>query len=264
MNAPVIDFDPTIFSIGFIQIRWYGLMYVIGFLFAGFIAKKLVKNKFFKVPIKSVDNLVTIVIICMLICARIFYVFVYNWSYYRNNLLEILFIWKGGLSFHGALIGFVIAAFIFSKKYKVSWFQVTDVMALAGSPALLFGRIGNFINGELYGRTTDLFLGMIFPSGGPYPRHPSQLYEGFFEGIALPLTLWFVILPRAKYYGSLSCGFLIGYGIFRFFIEFFRQPDSQLGYYFYETTTMGQILCIIMVVIGIFMIFSVKNRKLKI
>jgi len=258
----VVDFDPNIFTLGPLQVRWYGMMYVIGFVLANFLLKKLVDRGFFKVAKEKVDSLITVMFICMFLGARIFYVFIYNWDYYQHHLTELLSVWKGGLSFHGALAGLLVGGFIFARMNKISWAQVMDNAALAGAPGLFFGRMGNFINGELFGRVTDSSFGLIFPAGGPFPRHPSQLYEGFLEGIVLTAILWF-LLPRVKHYGYLASTFLIGYGVFRYFVEFFREADSQLGYYFGGTTTMGQILCLIMILIGIGALVVVKNKKLE-
>jgi phosphatidylglycerol:prolipoprotein diacylglycerol transferase len=258
----VVNFDPNIFTIGPLAVRWYGMMYVIGFVLANYLLKKLIDRGFFKVEKEKLDSLTTIMFICMFLGARIFYVFIYNWDYYQFHLTELLSVWKGGLSFHGALAGLLVGGYIFAKKNGISWAQVMDSIALAGAPPLFFGRLGNFINGELYGRVTDSPFGMIFPSGGPYPRHPSQLYEGFLEGIVLSLILWF-LLPRVKHYGYLASTFLIGYGAFRFIVEYFREADPQVGYFLGGTTTMGQILCFIMIMIGVGALFIVKGKKKK-
>ncbi|MGB0453694.1 MAG: prolipoprotein diacylglyceryl transferase [Bacteriovoracaceae bacterium] len=252
--------DPVIFSLGPLQVRWYGLMYVIGFLLGTQICKKLARDGFFKVAPEKVDTLITYLIIGMFIGARIFYVFIYNWDEYSQNLGDIFAVWKGGLSFHGALTGMLAAGYLFARKFKISWGQVMDVVALAGTQGLFWGRLGNFINGELYGRVTDSAFGIVFPGGGPYPRHPSQLYEGVMEGIVLTIILW-AIYPRVKKHGVLSCVFLMGYAVFRYFIEFFRQPDSQLGYYLGGTTTMGQILCIGMFLVGIAGVFYIRKKN---
>ncbi len=257
----VVDFDPIIFSLGPLQVRWYGLMYVIGFVLAGAILKYLSKRGFFRPGIEKVDSLVTHLLIGMFVGARLFYVFVYNWDYYGQHLGDLFAVWKGGLSFHGAIIGLLFGGYIFAKKNNVSWAEVMDSACLAGPWGLFFGRMGNFLNGELYGRVTDSSVGMIFPSGGPEPRHPSQLYEGISEGILLPIILW-LVLPRVKHHGSISAFFLIGYGIFRYFIEFFREPDAQLGYYFGGTTTMGQILCFIMILIGLLAFYISSKKKI--
>lgn len=258
----VVDFDPNIFTLGPLQVRWYGMMYVVGFVLANFLLKKLCERGFFQVPKEKVDSLITISFICMFLGARFFYVFIYNWGYYKSHLTELFAVWNGGLSFHGALAGLLVAGLIFAKKNNISWAQVMDNVALAGAPGLFFGRMGNFINGELYGRLTDSPFGLIFPAGGPYPRHPSQLYEGILEGLVLAAILWFM-LKRVKHYGYLASTFLIGYGFFRYIVEFFREPDAQLGYYFGGTTTMGQILCLIMIGIGIAAIMVVRKKKLE-
>lgn len=257
----VVNIDPVIFSIGPVQIRWYGLMYVVGFLLAGFLFKKLIERGFFKVGKEKIDSLITTIIICMFLGARFTYVFVYNWDYYSQNLTELFSVWQGGLSFHGAVLGIVVAGYIFARKNNISWAQVMDNISLCGAPALFFGRIGNFMNGELYGRVTDSPFGLIFPSGGPYPRHPSQLYEGVFEGLILSIILW-VLMRKVKYYGIVGSVFLIGYGVFRYFIEFFREADAQLGYYFGGTTTMGQILCLLMILSGFVYLKISISRKI--
>ncbi|GAB4018571.1 MAG: prolipoprotein diacylglyceryl transferase [Bdellovibrio sp.] len=256
----VVQIDPVIFSFGPLEVRWYGLMYVIGFLIAGSLAKKLIEKGFFKVPVEKVDSLIITMLVCMFIGARTMYVFIYNWDYYRQNLNELFAIWRGGLSFHGALIGLLVGGFIFAKKNKISWAQTMDVTALVGSPGLFFGRIGNFMNGELYGRVTDMPWGLIFPAGGPLPRHPSQLYEGIMEGIFLSLILWW-LFKRVKSYGFLAVTFVMGYGFFRFIVEFFREPDAQLGYYF-GVLTMGQILCLLMIFGGTVSLFIVKKLNI--
>ena len=258
----VVNFDPVIFSLGAFQFRWYGFMYVVSFVMANFLFKVLVSRGFFKVSKEKIDGLMTILLIGMFLGARLTYVFVYNWSYYSENLSELLSVWKGGLSFHGGLLGIFVGCCVFAKRNHISWLQMADVAALGIAPGLFFGRMGNFINGELYGRVTDSPLGMIFPAGGPYPRHPSQLYEGLLEGIVLSCILWF-LLGKVKYYGILASTFLLGYGVFRFGIEFFREPDVQLGYYLGGTTTMGQILCTLMVIGGGFMLAYANRYRLK-
>lgn len=255
-------FDPVLISLGPLQVRWYGIMYVIGYVLGGYLAARLAKKGFFNVPPEKVDSLVTHLIISMFIGARFFYVFIYNWADYSNDLMGIFQVWKGGLSFHGALFGMIIGGYLFGKKNNCSVGEVMDVVALAGSPGLFFGRMGNFINGELYGRVTDSAFGMMFPGAGPYPRHPSQLYEAIFEGLVLASILWFVYKKiRPKVYGVISSVFLMGYAFFRFFIEYFREADAQLGYYFGGNITMGQILCFIMFLVGVAAFFLAKKMN---
>jgi len=262
MNTHYVhNIDPVIFDLGALQIRWYGLMYVVGFIIAGYLLKVLVRQNFFKVSEDKIDSLVTTMIVCMFLGARIFYVFIYNWESYSENLLDIIAVWKGGLSFHGALVGLIVGGVIFARQNKVTWYEVMDSIALAGTQGIFWGRIGNFINGELYGRITDSPIGIIFPyGGGPYPRHPSQLYEAVLEGIILTAVVWFV-KSRTKIYGIIGAFFVGGYGVFRFIIEFFREPDTQLGYYF-GFLTMGQILCLLMIIAGICLgvYFKKKNH----
>jgi phosphatidylglycerol:prolipoprotein diacylglycerol transferase len=252
--------DPVIFSLGPLQVRWYGAMYVLGFLCGGAILKYLMKKKFWPLDNEAIDKYITYVIVGMFFGARLFYVFLYNWEYYSVNLGDILSVWKGGLSFHGAVFGICMATILFAKKHKVNFFQISDCLALTSGPGLLFGRIGNFINGELYGRVTDSWAGIVFPGGGPFPRHASQLYEGVLEGIALCAILFYVH-KRERFYGVVSACFLLGYGVFRFIVEFFREPDSQLGYYF-GYFTMGQFLCLGMILLSYFILRLAKKYNI--
>jgi phosphatidylglycerol---prolipoprotein diacylglyceryl transferase len=259
----VVDFDPVFFSLGPLQVRWYGLMYVVGFVIASFIGKRLCDEGFFHVPREKVDSYVTYLIVGMFLGARLAYVFIYNWDYFSHRMGEIFYVWQGGLSFHGALVGMVVSTLIFTRRNSVSLLQTLDTLALAGTQGLFWGRIGNFINGELYGRVTDSPWGMIFPAGGPYPRHPSQLYEAVLEGLVLTIILWLMV-KRVRIHGILGATFLIGYGAFRYIVEFFREPDVQLGYFFWGTTTMGQILCFLMILAGVGMILLVKRANVPI
>jgi phosphatidylglycerol:prolipoprotein diacylglycerol transferase len=258
----VHNLNPILLDLGPVQIRWYGLMYVIGFVIAGYLLKVLVRNNFFKIPEEKIDTLITTMIICMFLGARTFYVFIYNWDYYSQNLVDLLAVWKGGLSFHGAIVGLLVGGYIFARQNKITLFEVMDSVALAGTSGLFFGRIGNFINGELYGRITNSSFGIIFPQGGPFPRHASQLYEAFLEGILLCAILW-MVKKKVKIYGIISGLFVSLYGVFRFVVEFFREPDSQLGYYF-GFITMGQILCFLMIFAGVGIIVYSKKKNITI
>ncbi len=249
MNDILVNIDPVIFGLGPIQIRWYGLMYVVGFVIGSYLLKKICREGLFKIPEKKVDTFITYLIIGMLLGARLTYAFIYNWEETIRDPLGIFAVWRGGLSFHGALIGLLGASIIFARKQKLHFLEVWDALAMAGPQGLFFGRLGNFINGELYGRVTDSFMGMRFAHGGPYPRHPSQLYEAFAEGIVLFLLLFF-LRKKVKHHGVLSSLFLLGYGVGRFVVEFYREADAQMGYYF-GFMTMGQILCSLMIIAGI-------------
>lgn len=254
-------FDPVIFSVGPLQVRWYGAMYVMGFVVGGFILKYLADKKFWPLPKEAIDKYITWLIIGMFLGARLFYVVLYNWEYYSQNLMDAFAVWKGGLSFHGAVVGMCLSTYIFARKNNLNFFQLADCLAVAGSPGLFFGRMGNFINGELYGRVTDSWAGIVFPGGGPFPRHPSQLYEGFSEGILLFFIL-FYLHRKQRIYGVVSAVFLLGYGTFRFIVEFFREPDVQLGYYF-GYFTMGQFLCVAMIVLSYFIFRLARKSNVK-
>lgn len=263
MNHYVHNLNPVLLSLGPVQVRWYGLMYVVGFVIAGFLFKKLVEQGFFKIAVEKIDTLVTTLIVSMFLGARFAYVFIYNWDYYSDHLIELFAVWQGGLSFHGAVVGLCLGGLYFAHREKISWFEVMDSLALAGAQGLFFGRLGNFINGELYGRPTDSWIGIIFPEGGGLmPRHPSQLYEAVFEGLILVIILW-MMKKRVQIYGIISAAFVGGYGFFRFCIEFFREPDSQLGLYF-GYFSMGQILCFLMILLSVVLLVAAKKKNIRI
>lgn len=256
-----VDINPALLTLGPLEIRWYGLMYVWSFILAGQLMKRLIKENYFKVTPDKVDLFLTYMLVGMFFGARTFYVFVYNWDYYSQHMSEILSVWRGGLSFHGALVGMIISLSFFARKVRRPFLEVADVLALAGSQGLFWGRMGNFLNGELYGRISDVPWAMIFKEGGPYARHPSQLYEAFFEGIVLWSTLWF-LRKKIRFQGGVSALFLVLYASFRFFVEFFREPDVQLGYFFSFQVTMGQILCLLMGLGGLGYFFFCKKKNL--
>ncbi len=260
MNHFVVNFDPAIFSIGPIQLRWYGLMYVVGFVVATYIYKRLIRENLFHAKEKDVDVLITYLLIGLFLGARIFYVFLYNWSFYSQNLLDIIAVWKGGLSYHGGLTGIIVGALLWAKKYRVLKLNILDASVIAASQGPFFGRLGNFLNGELYGRMSDVPWAMVFPHAGPYPRHPSQLYESIFEAGVVFLILWFNRGQMLKRPGFLGGLYLILYGVARFIIEFFREPDEQLGYLLFATFTMGHILCFLMIAAGSILILRTKKN----
>jgi phosphatidylglycerol:prolipoprotein diacylglycerol transferase len=252
--------DPVIFRLGFLEVRWYGLMYVIGFLVGGQLLKKLSREGFFKPNEQTVDSLVTHLLFGLFLGARLAYVFIYNWDYYGNHLGEIFSVWQGGLSFHGAVVGLALGSLIFARKHKVPFLQISDSCVTAGAQGIFWGRMGNFINAELYGRITSSPIGMVFPGGGPYPRHPSQLYEAFGEGILIFVVLW-LLRKRVSQYGILTAIFFGGYAIVRFIVEFFREADGQLGYYFGGNITMGQILCVVQFFAAIAIYLYARNKR---
>jgi phosphatidylglycerol:prolipoprotein diacylglycerol transferase len=253
---PYPQISPTLVEFGPLGIRWYGLMYVTGFTLGYTLLKRRAREGLLKLSYAGIESFVTHLIIGMLLGARITYVLVYNWDVYREKLHEIFYIWQGGLSFHGALIGMTISCLIYSRKQKLPFYMVTDAFAFAAAPGLFFGRMGNFINAELYGRPTTVPWAMIFPTDPErLPRHPSQLYQGITEGVFLYFVLLWTqrrALREGRYrFGLLSAVFLIGYAIIRFLVEFTREPDAQLGFVL-GSLSMGQILCALMGLAGVF------------
>ncbi len=252
------NIDPVIFEIGPLSIRWYGLMYLVGFTASYMLVKYQIKKKNLNIKKEDIDSLFSYCVLGLIIGARIGYVVFYNLNYYISNPLESFALWQGGLSFHGGLIGSFAAGAYYIKKRGLDFWTIIDLFTVTAPIGLACGRFGNFINGELYGRVTDVYWGMIFPTGGPLPRHPSQLYELLFEGIVLFILLW-IIKDRGLKSGSVTSLFLVFYGFFRFFIEFFREPDVQVGY-FLGFITMGQILCFVMIISGLLILF-LRNKK---
>ena len=233
-------------------------MYVVGYVIGVRIARRRARRGLFPADDRAIDALVGYLAVGMLLGARLVYIFVYDPAPYAAHPLNALAIWHGGLSFHGAVLGMVAACALFARRRHIAFSTVVDTLALAGTPGLFFGRIGNFINAELYGRPTQVPWSMIFPTDPLHvPRHPSQLYEALFEGVVLFLVLRALEnrAVRDGWYrpGLLAGAFLVGYGVLRFFIEFTRQPDAQLGF-IVGALSMGQLLCSIMIIAGIFVI----------
>jgi phosphatidylglycerol:prolipoprotein diacylglycerol transferase len=245
-------FDPVAFSIGSLPIRWYSLAYMFGFLGGWLYARELVKRQpLGKISIKQVDDFIIWIVLGVILGGRIGYVLFYNLPYYATSPGEAFKIWEGGMSFHGGLIGVAIAVISYALKYNIPVLRLGDLSAAGATIGLFFGRLANFVNQELYGRVTDVSWGMVFPAGGDEPRHPSQLYEAFSEGLVLFCVLFYVMrftkIPSR--YGATFGIFLIGYGVSRFIIEFFREPDIQIGLYG-DWISQGQILCLPMIILG--------------
>lgn len=245
---PYPDIDPVIFRIGPFEVRWYGVMYLLGFLASYLLVRYQAAKKRLPIPKERIESLYSALIIGLLVGARLGYVVFYNPAYYLTHPLEIFAVWHGGMSFHGGLIGSVFAGYLFCKRAKLDFWQLADLVIATAPVGLGLGRLANFINAELYGRVTDAPWGMVFPGGGPLPRHPSQLYELLLEGVLLFLILWFA-KDRVRRTGVLTALFLILYGLFRFFVEFFREPDPQLGFIL-GLFTMGQLLSVAMMIAG--------------
>ena len=244
--------DPVIVSFGIIQIRWYGIAYVLGFLLGIYLIKKINQGYQRKIKNKQIDDFFIWSVIGVILGGRIGYVLFYQTATIMTDPINIFFIWEGGMSFHGGLIGIIISIFLFSKKYSIDFFQLSDLVSSVAPIGLFFGRLANFINIELYGRVTNFPLAMIYPSIDQAPRHPSQLYEAFLEGV----VLFFIIRHYNKKnyinnnFGFITSLFLILYGIFRFLIEFLREPDAHIGLIF-NSITMGQLLSVPLVIIGV-------------
>jgi len=245
---PYPHINPEIIRIGPVAVRWYGMMYLAGFAASYALVKYQVKKKNLSLDRDFIDSLYTFIVLGLILGARLGYVLFYNFSAYLQHPLDIFAVWHGGMSFHGGLIGSVIAGVWCCRRFKVDPWQVADLVIATGPIGLGFGRLGNFINGELYGRATDVPWAMIFPTGGPFSRHPSQLYELCLEGVILFIVLW-TVKDRVTKTGVLTSLFLILYGVFRFIVEFFREPDAQLGFVL-GPFTMGQVLSASMMIIG--------------
>lgn len=255
------DFDPVAFSIGPIQVRWYGLMYLLGFAVAWGLARYRASRRGSQWDAQQISDLVFYGALGVILGGRIGYVLFYNFGAFLEDPLMLVRIWEGGMSFHGGLIGVLLAMAVFARRFNKTFFQVTDFIAPLIPPGLFFGRIGNFINGELWGRVTDVPWGVVFPGAGDVPRHPSQLYQAFLEGLVLFVILWwFSSKPRPTM--AVSGLFLLGYGTARFIVEFFRAPDPHLGFIAFGWMTMGQLLSLPMIIIGaLFMAWAYRRQE---
>jgi phosphatidylglycerol:prolipoprotein diacylglycerol transferase len=258
MNFPTID--PVFLRIGPLEMRWYGLMYALAFLSAYLVIRFAARERSMPLSKDDIADLVFSVALGIIIGGRCGYILFYNLSFYIANPLKLLAVWEGGMSFHGGLIGGLAGGVIFCRKRGLGIYQIADLAFLTAPLGLMFGRIGNFINGELYGRITDLPWGVVFPDGGPLPRHPSQLYEAFLEGpLAFAIGWWLWRSRRPP--GTVLWGFISCYGLFRIAVEFVREPDQQIGFIF-GGISLGQLLSLPMLLIGLAMVVWL-NRKNK-
>ena len=256
--------DPVAFYVFGLPIRWYSLAYLAAFLLGWFATRYYMrKDKTLLTP-KLTDDLLVYVCVGVILGARLGYALFYQPVYFMKNPLDVFKVWEGGMSFHGGMIGMILSVLLFSKVKKKSFLKIMDVMGCIAPLGLFMGRIANFINGELYGRITTSPVGIIFEKGGNFPRHPSQLYEAFAEGIVLGAILnllWFNVPYIRKRPGFTSGLFLVFYGTFRLLLENFREPDHHLGYFFGHVT-MGQMLCAPMILLGLYVIYrSIKKEK---
>jgi len=251
MNSSLLthpNIDPIAFSIGPLAVRWYGLMYLAGFAIGWWLGTRRIAKGVAPITRAQLDDLLFLVVLGVILGGRLGYVLFYKPAYYAAHPLEILAIWQGGMSFHGGMLGVMLAMVLAARRHKVDWLRLMDFLAPLIPPGIAAGRLGNFINAELPGRVTDVPWGMVFPGAGDAPRHPSQLYQFALEGLALfALLWWFSSKPRPR--GQVSALFLVGYGVLRFVAEFAREPDSFIGYLAFGLT-MGQWLSLAMIAAG--------------
>ena len=252
------NFDPVAFQIMTFEIRWYSLAYILGIVIGWSLCKKIfIKNSDIN---EKFDDYIAYLIIGIILGGRIGYVIFYNFSYYLDNIFDIFKIWQGGMSFHGGLVGVIVSSFLFAKKNNQNPFFYLDLVSLVAPIGIFFGRLANFINSELYGTATDVPWSVIFIKVDNLSRHPSQLYEAILEGVILFLILLFFTNKNyLKKPGLISGLFIIFYSLFRFFVEFFRIPDEQIGYLILDLT-MGQIISLVFMTIGI-ILFYLKNEN---
>ena len=263
--------DPVILEIGSFKLQYYGLMYIVAFAITYILAShRLRREDRFRIDADQLQGLMTAMILGLIVGARLGYVLFYNFSYYLHHPLEVIlpFEFSGGIrftgitgmSYHGGLIGVVVATVIFVRKNRLDFFNMADLIVPCIPLGYTFGRLGNFINGELFGRVTTHPIGMFFPfAPGPGRRHPSQLYEAFFEGIVLFVVLW-AVKNRVTTRGAMLALYLMGYGLVRFFIEYARQPDAHLGFIFFSLS-MGQLLCMAMILAGGVLLLYLKKQS---
>ncbi len=249
------NIDPIALSIGPLSIHWYGLMYLIGFAGAWYLAMYRVKTTSTAIKPQHISDLIFYSAMGVVLGGRVGYVLFYNFDYFLQDPLWLLAIWQGGMSFHGGLLGVILSLYLYAKKLNIGFFVMTDFVAPLVPIGLGAGRIGNFIGGELWGRVTTAPWGMVFPGAGELPRHPSQLYQFGLEGITLFAILW-VFSSRNRPTMVVSGMFLCLYGLFRFIVEFFRQPDAHIGFLSMGWLTMGQLLSIPMILMGIFLLVT--------
>lgn len=264
-GIPFPDINPVLFQWGWFAIRWYSLAYIFGLLFAWVLARKMSVKSHSTFSVLKIDDFLIWATIGIIVGGRVGYCLFYHLRYYLEFPSQILQVWQGGMSFHGGMLGIIFATILFAKKKQISIFSIGDILACVAPIGLFLGRLANFANAELFGRITySVPWAMIFPTAGPEPRHPSQLYEAAWEGLGLFFilnTLWWFVPKLRKKEGVFSGLFLILYGFGRFVLEYFREPDKHLGFVF-QQFSMGQMLCIPMVLLGlIFVIYAFTKRK---
>jgi phosphatidylglycerol---prolipoprotein diacylglyceryl transferase len=253
------DIDPIALQIGPFALRWYGLAYMAGFVSAFFFLKSIFIRRF-KLTVDDLLDYFSFAIAGVILGGRLGYVLFYDLSYFMEYPSSIFSFWQGGMSYHGGALGAMLGTILFAKRRGISLWRLLDLLGISSTFGLFFGRISNFVNGELYGRVTTFKLGMVFPGGGELPRHPSQLYESFFEGIVLFLVLFGLMKSNRLKDGQLFGAYVFGYGLLRFFIEYTREPDAHLGFVL-GSFSMGQVLSFGMVLIGSWIFLSRYFQK---
>lgn len=262
------DIDPVIFAIGPVQVRWYGLAYVIGILLGWRYARKLVENEKLwpasgpRMTALDIDDFLLWATVGIVAGGRIGYILFYDFAAVSANPVRALEIWNGGMSFHGGLLGTLVAMLLFAHKRSIPVFNLFDVVCAVVPVGLFFGRLANFINSELWGKLTDVPWAFVFPTGGPFPRHPTQLYEAALEGLLLLSVLaWLIYRRQALIHRGLVAGsFVTGYALSRIFVEFFREPDIQIGYLAGGWLTMGMVLSLPMLAVGLWVVATARAR----
>ncbi|MSP27301.1 MAG: prolipoprotein diacylglyceryl transferase [Methylococcales bacterium] len=254
------NIDPVLIALGPVKIHWYGIMYLIGFAAVWFLGQRRAAQPWSVIKPEAIEDLVTYGAVGVILGGRLGYILFYNFGAFIDNPLLLFKIWQGGMSFHGGMLGVFVAMWLFAKKQNCTLFQLTDIIAPIAPIGLGAGRIGNFINSELWGRPTDAPWAMVFPNGGALARHPSQLYEAFLEGFVLFVVLWIYTNKPRPTMAATGLSVLL-YGCFRFFIEFFRVPDAHLGYLALDWLTMGQILSTPMIIIGGLLIYFAYHKE---
>lgn len=250
------NINPIMFDLFSIKLYWYGFMYALSFIIIDYLIVTASKNKKIILSKDQAEKFTIVILIFAILGGRIGYILFYDFNYYSSNIIKVFYLWEGGMSFHGGLIGVTAGAFYIANQNTLKFFEIADIVCLYAPIGLFFGRVGNFINSELYGIKTSGSWGVVFPVIDSYPRHPSMLYEALLEGVILFVIL-FIINQKKVFAGIISGYFLLFYGIFRFFVEFVRLPDAHIGYIYYDWVTMGQLLTIPMLIIGLILI----NRK---
>jgi len=264
----VHNFSPVLVDFGFFQIKWYSIAYIVGILLGWFYATKIIRKTsknncgYQSIKKSDFDDLILYLIVGIIIGGRIGYIIFYNLEYYSENFLEIFKIWRGGMSFHGGLLGIILATFLFAKKTNNNFFKFADIIACVAPIGIFLGRLANFINGELYGKISNVPWAVIFPNVDSMPRHPSQLYEAVLEGLVLFLIINYLALKKGLIYktGFISVFFLISYSFLRIFSEIFREPDIQLGLLF-NYFSMGTLLSLLTIIVGLFIVKFMKKNE---